>query len=164
VQGPLLKYVVGLVVFTLLAVTAWPYIYVYRLDNALSSADLNSLAPLIDMDAVRTQVKADIEKDVDKTVGDGGGRVMSWLKKGVKVVSDTAVDVNVDLQWVKETLNAKPGDSDSRRDSFMGDIDYAFYESLDTFIIRLGALDAEPVHVRLARSDQTWRVIAIFGR
>ncbi len=158
-----MKYVAALAAFTFAALLAWPYLYVYRLDNALASGEVEALRPLVELEAVREQVKTAIEKDVNDAVGDGGGRMMRWLKQGVKAVSDTAVEINVDMQWVFDTLNNKPGDPPTPRASLMSDVDYAFYESWDRFIIRLGALDADPTHIRLALRDGSWKVVAVLG-
>ena len=44
----------------------------------------------------------------------------------------------------------------------MGDMTYAFYESYDTFIVRLGELGDNAMHVRLRLQNNEWRVVEIF--
>ena len=159
-----MRYIGFLIVFTLIALLAWPYIYVYRLDQALAANDVVAMNRLVDLEAVRAQIKKDFSKEVSNTVGDDGGRVMRWLKEGLKLVSDTAIDANIDMPWVINTLNTRPGDPPAPRPSFMGDISYAFFESYDEFLIRLGELGANPMHVQLElQEDNTWRVVAIYG-
>ena len=160
-----MRYLAFLVVFTLVALLAWPYITVYRLDQALAAKDVAAMNRLVDLETVRAQVKQDFSKEVSNQVGSDGGRVIRWLKQGVKLVSDTAIDANVDIQWVINTINTRPGEPPTPRPSFMGDISYAFFESYDTFLIRLGELGADPVHVQLnLQEDNTWRVVAIYGQ
>tara|TARA_B100000405_G_scaffold264089_1_gene200629 strand:+ start:31 stop:513 length:483 start_codon:yes stop_codon:yes gene_type:complete len=159
-----MRYIGFLIVFTLIALLAWPYIYVYRLDQALAANDVAAMNRLVDLEAVRAQVKKDFSKEVSNTVGADGGRVMRWLKEGLKLVSDTAIDANIDMPWVINTLNTRPGDPTVPRPSFMGDISYAFFESYDEFLIRLGELGANAMHVQLElQEDDTWRVVAIYG-
>ena len=100
-----MRYIGFLIVFTLLALLAWPYIYVYRLDQALAANDVAAMNRLVDLEAVRARVKKDFSKEVSNTVGVDGGRVMRWLKEGLKLVSDTAIDANIDMPWVINTLN-----------------------------------------------------------
>ncbi|MEM7407528.1 MAG: DUF2939 domain-containing protein [Pseudomonadota bacterium] len=157
-----MKYLVVIVLLTALALVSWPYIYVYRLDQAVAANDPVRLARLIDMDAVRTQVKAELDREVDGAVGSDGGRVTRWLKQGIKLVSDTAIDANIDIHWVQQALNTRPGEPPSPRPSLIGDISYAFFESYDRFLIRMGELGQNPVHVQMAlQDDNTWRVVAI---
>ena len=92
-----MRYIGFLIVFTLIALLAWPYIYVYRLDQALAANDVAAMNRLVDLEAVRAQVKKDFSKEVSNTVGADGGRVMRWLKEGLKLVSDTAIDANIDI-------------------------------------------------------------------
>lgn len=159
-----MKYVAIIFVFTIAALVAWPYVYVYRLDQALTRPTPESLQRLVDLDAVRVQVKREVDGDVSGAVGNDAGRVTRWLKGGFKLVSDTAVDANIDLLWVRGKLNTRPTQPPSPRPSFIGDISYAFFESYDRFMIRLGALDQNPVHVRMdLQADNTWRVVAIYG-
>ena len=146
-----------------MAALAWPYVYVYRLDNAVAARDMTALAELVDLEAVRNGVKKSLQKEVDSAVGTEGGRIVRWLKQGAKAISDSAVDASVDLEWVADTLSEKPGDPPTVRASLWSDMDYAFYESLSSFIIRLGPLEDDPMHVRLRLDGQAWRVVAIYG-
>jgi hypothetical protein len=159
-----MKYIILIVVLTLLAGVAWPYVYVYRLDQALSATSPAALQRLVDLEAVRSQVKKDVDGSVSGAVGNDPGRVTRWLKDGIKLVSDTAVDANIDLEWVRLKLSIRATEPPSPRPSFMGDISYAFFESYNRFMVRLGALGDKPVHVQMdLQEDNVWRVVAIYG-
>ena len=54
-----MKFLIGLAVFTLMAVLAWPYLYVWRLDGAVAARDVQALGRLVDIESVRQQVKAE---------------------------------------------------------------------------------------------------------
>ena len=157
-----MKWLVSLVIFTLVALLAWPYVYLWRLDNAVTGRDLAALSRLVDLPAVQAQVKADYDKEVASAVGNDGGRVTRWLKEGIGLLTEKAVEANIDLEWVMTAIGQEPGATPRRRDSLIGDTSYAFYEATDRFIIRLGNLGEQPVHVRMALRDGDWRVIAIF--
>ena len=158
------KYVAGLLLFTCLALLAWPYLYVYRLDAAIGARDLTSLERLVDLKAIRAQVKTDLDKEVDGTIGSDGGRVGRWLKQGIKLVSDSAIDANIDMQWVMTSLSQRPTEPPQARTSLIGDVSYAFFEAPDRFMVRLGELGADPVHVQMnLQEDRVWRVVAIYA-
>jgi hypothetical protein len=164
VERIVVKYVAGLVLFTCLALLAWPYLYVYRLDAAIGARDLTALQRLVDLKAVRAQVKTDLDKEVDGTIGSDGGRVGRWLKQGIKLVSDSAIDANIDMQWVMTSLSQRPTEPPQARTSLIGDVSYAFFEAPDRFIVRLGELGAGPVHVQMdLQEDRVWRVVAIYA-
>ena len=157
-----MKFLIGLAVFTLMAVLAWPYLYVWRLDGAVAARDVQALGRLVDIESVRQQVKAEFSRDVNDAVGGDGGQIYRWVKQGIKAVSDTAIDANIDLEWVLSTLETRPGEPPEQRASLMGDMIYAFYESYDTFIVRLGELGDNAMHVRLRLQNNEWRVVEIF--
>lgn len=157
-----MKWLASLVLFTLLALLAWPYVYLWRLDNAVVSRDLAALQRLVDLDAVRAQVKADYDREVASAVGNDGGRVTRWLKEGIGLLTEKAVEANIDLQWVMNAIGQQPGEPPRPRSSLIGDTTYAFYESTDRFLVRLGDLGDRPVHIRMALTDGEWRVIEVF--
>ena len=99
-----MKFLVGLVVFTMIAVLAWPYLYVWRLDGAVAARDMQALGRLVDLESVRQQVKADFARDVNDAVGGDGGQIIRWVKQGIQAVSDSAINANIDLDWVLTIL------------------------------------------------------------
>jgi hypothetical protein len=157
-----MKWIAALLAFTLSALIAWPYVYLWRLDNAVIDNDLRALEQLVDLRAVRAQVKSDFGREVDGAVGNDGGKVMRWVKQGIGLISDTAIDANIDMPWVVNALGKRPGDPPIPRTSLITDTSYAFFESHDSFLIRLGELGREPLHIRMKLIDNAWRVVAIF--
>ena len=76
-----MKFLIGLAVFTLMAVLAWPYLYVWRLDGAVAARDVQALGRLVDIESVRQQVKAEFSRDVNDAVGGDGGQIYRWVKQ-----------------------------------------------------------------------------------
>lgn len=150
-----MKYFFALVLVLTATYAAWPYVYLYRIDNALAANDLGTLDKLVDLDAVRAEVKRSLDQDVDDALGEEPGAVLGWVKDKLNDLSDRAVEEIVDHAWVRRTLAPDEG-------SFVGSVSYAFFESWDTFLIRRGELGEDPIHLRMSLSHGNWRVTAIY--
>ncbi len=139
---------------------AWPYTTLYRLDRALSHDDEAALVELIDITAIRAQMKRNIERDMSSTLGGNSHTVLGWVKDQLNDLGGEAIEEFVDVSWIAGTLDAA-----ARRhgaSGFSDSVDYAFFESWNRFIIRLGTLGDEPTHLRLCLSSAGWRVTAVF--
>ena len=68
----------------------------------------------------------------------------------------------IDMEWVRKTLLSRSVSDPAMGGSFMGDIDFAMFESYDRFIVRIGELGASPLHVRMSLRDGNWRVTGIY--
>ena len=152
-----MKYVITGVVLLFLTYLSWPYFYVYRIDRALAGGDRVTLAKLVDLHAVRNELRRSMEQGVTNTLGKEPGNVLGWIKDQVSGLGGQAIDELVDLQWVQATLKeAYP------TETFRAGIDHAFFESWDEFVIRLGELGDNPVHVRLSLTNGNWRITGIY--
>lgn len=180
------KIVALLVVLICAAVLAWPYLSLYRLDRALAANDLPALAELVDVESVRGEVKAQVDDRVKRTVGGKSGTVLGWIQTGVSQIGSRAVDLAVNLEWVADTLRDagndlrngsgngsgnSSGNSSGTADatasgagapSLLNRTTYAFYERWDQFLVRIGDLDRDPLHVRLALRGGSWKVVGIY--
>lgn len=139
---------------------AWPYTTLYRLDRALAHNDEAALVELLDITAIRAQMKRNIERDMSNALGGDSHTVLGWVKEQLNDLGGEAIEEFVDVSWVAETLNAA-----ARRhgaSGFSDGVDYAFYESWNRFIIRLGTLGDDPTHLRLSLSSTGWRVTAVY--
>lgn len=143
------------------AYIAWPYYHVWRLDRAVILDDRQALGAQVDLEAVREQIKRRLNKEVDSSVGDVSNAFVDWLQDGIRRMGDQAVEQLVTLTWVREQLLSKtrPGDTPG----FIDRIDYAFFDRPDGFLVRIGQLDEDPVHVRLSLQDFAWRVSAVYN-
>ncbi len=145
----------------LVAFVAWPYYHVWRLDQAAITADRQALADLVDLPAIREQIKRRLNKEVDSSVGDVSNAFVDWLQDGIRRMGGDAVDRLVTLDWVRSQLLLKsrppapPG--------FIDQITHAFFDTPDGFLVRIGELGEEPVHFRMSLQGVHWRVTAVYN-
>ena len=148
-------------ILCLMAYVAWPYYYVWCLDQAVIVDDREALERLVDLAAVREQMKRRVNKEVEGTVGDVSNAFVDWLQDGIRRLGSGAVDRLVTLEWVREQLLSKT--RSYQRPGFVDQISYAFFERPDGFLLRIGELGEDPVHVRLSLTGATWRVTALYN-
>lgn len=142
------------------AFVAWPYYHVWQLEQAVASDDRAVMAQLVDLISVREQIKRRLNKEVHSSVGDVSNAFVDWLQDGIRRMGASAVDNLVTLEWVREQLLAK---SPPASVGFIDQISYAFFDGPDSFLLRIGELDADPVHVRLSLQGPSWRVTAVYN-
>lgn|GEM_PF-241502 len=167
----------------------WPYYGILRINNALEASDAQALAPVVDLAAIQAHYKARVGGSVDSLLPQGqmdqaesgsanrssgdqassqnpprldADKVIGWLASGIKQLGDAALDQAISLDWVRGTLlAASQRASGQTSTNFIGAIDFAFFESWDRFVIRLGKLGADPTFVILTLAGSEWRVTDI---
>ncbi len=149
-----MKAIVAGLAFLVAVYAAWPYVYVYRLDRALAEDDRATLNRLVDLSAIRAELKRGLDREVADTLGQEPGKLLSWVKEQVTELGDRTVDQLVDLDWTRRAL--------TRDGPFMSQVSYAFFESWDRFLVRIGELGEDPTHVRMSLVHGNWRVTAIY--
>lgn len=137
---------------------AWPYVSLLRLDQALRNNDMAALAELVDLDAVRGEIKKKLNKDADSAIGDMSDPFIRWLQRGIQTLGSGALDQLVILPWVRARL-LDHGNGD---EGFLGQVSYAFFDALDGFVVRIGPAASTPVHLRLTLRGTQWRVSAVY--
>ena len=157
----MIKFLLSLVLLALAAFVAWPYAVTYRLDNALVQNEHQALQALVDIEAVRGQVRQRLEQQIGGT-DTGQNAVLQWLSDGVRRLGDGAIDRLIDLDWVRETLLAQSANARDTEPSFIRHIDFAFFESWNRFVIRLGELGKSPTFAILSLQGWNWRVTAVY--
>ena len=156
-----MKTFVAIIILCLAAYVAWPYYHVWRLDQAAILNDRTELNRLVDLEAVREQIKRRLNKEVDSAVGEVSNAFVDWLQTGIQRMGSDAVERLVTLDWVREQLLSK---SDPHRPTgFMGQISHAFFDRPDGFLVRIGELGEEPVHFRLSLQGAAWRMTALYN-
>jgi len=143
----------------LLLYLAWPYTLLWRIDQALRNDDGAALAELVDLESVREEIKKKINKDADSSVGELSDSFIQWLEEGIAVMGTQAVDRLVTLDWVRERL-LEHGTGGG--EGFLGQISYAFFDTPDGFIVRIGTAATVPVQLRLSLRGLKWRVSAVY--
>jgi hypothetical protein len=154
---------VTMLVLGVIAFGVWPYVNLYRLDRALVNDHQLALEHLLDLQAIRAQRKDELKREASRVIGKGESDVSEFFREGVRRVTDAALDEIIDLDWVRTRLrrDGLPGDA-RPYPSLFNRLSYAFFESYDRFVFRLGELGSDPVHVEMALMDWEWRVVAIY--
>ena len=150
-----------LLLILIIAFAAWPYYHIYRLDDALGKNDMTALARLIDVEAIRGNYKRRIERGL----GLGSlprmpqsGSAPSWLVANLKRLGDAALEQTITLAWARENLKeAAARASGKQPPNLIAGIDFAFFESYDRFLFRLGELGMSDTNVRMGLRFDTGR-------
>lgn len=141
----------------LLAYLAWPYVTLWRLDRALARGEPQDLAPLVDLEAVRDEIRRKLNKEASSTLGPVSDAFIDWLELAIRRNGTGALDQQVSLDWVRSRLlsHSAPGAGLS------GALSRAFFDDPLHFSLRIGAPQASPVHARLSFNGAGWRVTAL---
>jgi len=139
----------------------WPYVNLFRLDRALMSNDQQVLISLIDLDAIREKRKQHIERQFSSEAH-SGGMVTGLVKEGARLMGAATVDSMVTMEWVREKLRWHKDPHADIYPSIITDTSYAFFESPTRFLVRIGELGLNPVHLRMVFEDWRWRITEIY--
>lgn len=134
-----------------------PYYSLYRLNHALVVNDSAQLNRYIDLEQVRSQYKASLR--IDEAGQEGA---FSRMFRGTaNSMSALTVDQMVSIDWIRQKLSrAEPGQIGQ---SMFDRLDHAFFEGPNTFLVRIGSLGGEPLHLILQREGVLWRLSQIHG-
>ena len=146
----------------LLAYIAWPYVTILRLDRALTNNDLTSLEHLVDLEAVQQELKERMDQGLHGAVGREKNPMLDFIRGGISQLGGSAIQQMVTMEWVRDKLLSKADRGSEGAPSWLGAVGFAFFESYDRVLIRVGRLGADPVHVRLRLRDWDWRVVAVY--
>ncbi|MGD8206545.1 MAG: DUF2939 domain-containing protein [Thiohalocapsa sp.] len=154
-----------LLAFAVIGYGLWPYYTIFRLDTALAGSDPNEIAPYVDVPAIQESYRRRLDGAADAFLPKGGDsdseRAIAWLAENLKRLGEGALDQAITLAWARSTLReAAARASDTESTHFIAGIDFAFFESWDRFVIRLGELGRE-THVVMGLEGGRWRVVDI---
>lgn len=154
-----------LFLLALLVFGAWPYYQLFRLDDVLGKNNMTALAQLVDVEAIRANYKARIEKGLGLQAlpqPQNPGSALAWLQQNLERLGSSALEQTITLEWVRDSLKEAAAHATTKRPPyFMAGVTFAFFESYDSFIIRLGELGLNETHVRMRLDGATWRVTDI---
>ncbi|MBV5272235.1 MAG: DUF2939 domain-containing protein [Lamprocystis purpurea] len=158
-----MRYIGYLLLFALIAFGVWPYYTVFKLDSALSQEDTTELAALVDLPAIRANYKARIGAGADQLLPSGDANTaMAWIRQNLERLGDSALDQAITLPWVQETLRKAVTDATNQTPPYLlGGIDFAFFESYNRFLIRIGELGQGATNVRLTLEGFDWKITDI---
>lgn len=152
-----------LLLFALIAFGIWPYYYVYKLDDALGKSDTTDLAALTDLSSIRANYKSRLEAGANAILPAADpASVMGWLRDNLDRLGASALDQAVTIPWVHETLREAVTRTTNQSPPYLiAAIDFAFFESYDRFLIRIGELGKGATHVRLSLRGTDWKITDI---
>ena len=141
----------------LVALIASPYLTLWRLDRAVMSGAASSLAPLVDIDAVREEIRHRLNKDEASTIGEVSDAFIGWIEAGIRKDGARALEQSVTLGWLLQLLAAR-ADAEG---GLLGSVGYAFFDLPDGFLVRVGA-EGDSVKLRMQPRPFGWRVTAVY--
>ncbi len=149
--------ILRLVILVALIYGSIPYYSLYRMNHALVVNDRADLTRYIDLQEIRQQYKSSLR--IDQTGQEGG---FSRMFRGTaNSMSALTVDQLVTMEWVRNKLAR--AERDQIGESMLERLDHAFFEGPNTFLVRLGVLGKEPLHLILQREGMVWRLSQIHG-
>ena len=141
----------------LLLYLAWPYFTLWQLDQALVCGDAAALVRLVDLAAVRDEIKRKLNKDSASAIGDLSDPFIRWLEAGIQAAGSGAVDQLVTLDWIREQLLANVAGK-----GLLPRLSFAFFDAPDGFRLTVDGSGGNPVHARLTLGNAAWRVSALY--
>jgi hypothetical protein len=158
-----MRYIGYALLFALIAFGLWPYYSVFRLDDALGRPDVSALQELVDLPAIRANYKKRLTGGLDVLPSQGNaGGVMAWLQQNLQGMGDAALSQAITLEWVRDTLRQAATEATSQRPAYLiAGVTFAFFESYDTFLVRVGELGRGATHIRMRLEGYNWRVTDI---
>ncbi len=158
-----MRYIGYLLLLALIAFGIWPYYTVFRLDDALGKPEVSAVQDFVDLPAIQSNYKERLAGGLGvlpKTAEPGD--LMGWLQENLQHLGDSALSQAITLEWVRDTLRQAANQATSQKPAYLiAGITFAFFESYDTFLIRIGELGHGATHVRMKLEGQAWRVTDI---
>jgi len=152
-----MKLLSSIILLVFIVFLGLPYVQIYRLDNALNSSNLSDLNRMIDLQSIRVVHEKSLESSVQNIVGTEKDTLSSWMQQGAKMLSQAAVEAVIDVQWVKDEIHDK-----TKGATILSSMSFAFFESPTRFMIRIGEMHENPLHIEMTLQDWTWRVTALY--
>ncbi|EXJ15944.1 DUF2939 domain-containing protein [Imhoffiella purpurea] len=158
-----MRFIGYLILLAAIGYGLWPYYSVYRLDDAISLQDKGQLAEMLDLRAIRANYKQRIAAGVkDVLPAEDPNSVMGWLRQNIDRLGDTALEQAITVDWARQTLRDAVTRATGQTPPYLlAAVDYAFFESFDRFLIRIGELGRGAAHVRLGLVDGKWKITDI---
>jgi hypothetical protein len=154
-----MRFLASLLLVFILVFLFWPYYHLYRLDNALGREDPTSLAPLVDLDAVRANTKKRLEWALGMNDTAPRQDPLGWFQQGLRHAGEVALEETMTLDWIHAQLRDAVATTTEKRPAyFLAAVDFAMFESWDSFIVRLGELGYNDTQLRLRLKGTTWKL------
>lgn len=136
----------------------WPYGMLWSLNRALIQNDRETLALLVDLDAIRDELTRRLNKEQVSAIETLSDEFIAWLATGIRQHGVTALEARVTLDWVCEQLTARSATGHGLPPM----LSYGCFEGPFRFRVRLGQRHANPLAMRLRLSATGWRVATLY--
>ena len=158
-----MRFIGYLLLLALIGYGLWPYYDVYRLDGAINAEGTQELARMVDLPAIRDNYQRRVEAGVQGVLPtDDPNSVMSWIRQNLERLGRSALEQAITMDWVRETLRGAVTQATGQSPPYLlAGIDFAFFESYDRFLIRIGKLGEGATHVRLSLVKGAWKITDI---
>jgi len=158
-----MRFIGYLALFALIAFGIWPYYSVFRLDDALGKPEVSALQDLVDLPAIQANYKQRLSGGMDLAPTPGqAGELMGWLQQNLQRLGDSALSQAITLEWVRDTLRQAAAQATNQKPPYLiAGVSFAFFESYDTFLVRIGELGRGATHIRMRLQGKVWRVTDI---
>ena len=83
-----------------------PYATLWRLNQAVTRDDASALARLVDLDAVRAEIRQRLDKDHVSAIGPVSDAFVEWMDAGIRRHGADAPEALVTLDWVRDQLES----------------------------------------------------------
>lgn len=151
-----MRWLIRFSLLMLLLYMAVPYYSLYRFNHALVVNDTVQLNRYIDLNQLRAHYKVSMK--IDQRSGEGGFSRM--FRDTANAMSAATVDQVVTVDWVRYQLTG--AERDQIGASMFDSLDHAFLEGPNTFLVRLGELGEDPLHLLLQRDGLVWRLTTLY--
>ncbi|WP_347338024.1 DUF2939 domain-containing protein [Chromatium okenii] len=154
-----------LVLLAIIGYGIWPYYTVYQLDKAIVQPSTAPLAELLDLPAIRANYKqrvtAGVKDVLPGNTSDPHG-VMTWIGENLTRLGDAALDQVITPEWAQRTLRDAINEATKQTPAYLlAAMDFAFFESHNRFLIRIGDLGQGATHIRLSFIGGKWKITDI---
>jgi hypothetical protein len=155
------KVFVILVVTVLLTYVILPYVQWWRLECAAISNDHDVLSALIDLSAVHGAIKRRLNKNFPEANSKPSDAFVAWIQAGLLRLGNNDIKQLVTIEWVRQQLLSKVKHGDYM--CAFQHVSYAFFNKPNEFLVRIGELQHDPVHIRLKLTAKGWRVTMVYN-
>jgi Protein of unknown function (DUF2939) len=143
------------------AYVAYPYITLYRLGQAIRSADAATLETLVDWPSVREGIKEDIcDLVVDEGSPQPGAKLPPFGASFMRGIASSTIDQKVTPQAIAAASVAAPASKQvAAKPPVDVHIDWAFFDSPTEFNVSLRTQGlVGPIKLEMALHDGEWQV------
>lgn len=145
---------IGLLV---VALVLSPYWTLWRLSRAANSITPQALAPWVNLDLVREEIRRRLNKEANSCIEDISDPFIAWIEQGLRQGGASALNARINLEWIARLLR----DPTASR-SLIERVHHAFYHLPQGFVIRLSGTPEQAVTLILRPDPLRWRVVAVY--